>query len=261
VLWDRQRLTPLPAHFSPFDINNAGQIAGTIPGGPVGLRIATVWDRGTFVYLSLRPTDTNSTAYAVNNEGWVAGSAQNVFTLAPERPVVWANGSRVDLQYVGSGGGRALDINAIGQVVGHVRNGSTQVGQAALWAPDQSGQWLGVLLHDYAVGPYSSADAINDRGQAVGWVTSWNAVDRAVLWENGTRIDLVPGAIASAATDINERGQVVGYALVGNRRVPFLWENGTLIELPSHPLAPGATPLRINNRGDIIGTGGVLWTR
>ncbi len=66
-------------------------------------------------------------------------------------------------------------------------------------------------------GDYSSARAINNRGQIVGLSSTGDTIvsgllrdTRAVLWQNGTVIDLVEKQfIAPQATRINNRGQVL----------------------------------------------------
>jgi len=64
-------------------------------------------------------------------------------------------------------------------------------------------------------GTYSSASAVNDRGQVVG-ISSLkdNARRHAFLWENGRMHDpgTLPGDKSSAATGIDNRGRVVGWS-------------------------------------------------
>jgi len=84
---------------------------------------------------------------------------------------------------------------------------------------------------------YSYALSINERGQIVGWSRNlWDhpkdaeEVQRAVLWELGTIYDLnalIPrdsGWQLQEATDINERGQIVGYGLHQGVQRAFLLE-------------------------------------
>ena len=75
--------------------------------------------------------------------------------------------------------------------------------------------------------------SINNTGQIVGWGHFC-----AVLWDRGKicRLPLLPGDDHSAATDINDRGQIVGYSRnpTGTTRA-VLWEDGTAIELCNLP--------------------------
>ncbi len=111
---------------------------------------------------------------------------------------------------------------------------------------------------------YSVATDINSRGQIAGRAYNpqpnqpnlllWPS--HAVLWENGRMRDLgmLPGTISSRAYGINDRGQVVGWALTKNKlRRPFLWENGRLTALRGDAVSAATG---INNRGQIIGISG-----
>jgi probable HAF family extracellular repeat protein len=119
------------------------------------------------------------------------------------------------------------------------------------------------------------ATAVNSRGQVVGWAETpvhdptCDAPQvlqfRAVVWEpkKGTTRELrpLPGDSASAATAINERGQVVGISgecdmAVGRftARHAVLWDkDGTPTELPNLGGLSWHTPTAINQRGDVVG--------
>lgn len=121
---------------------------------------------------------------------------------------------------------------------------------------EESVAWLASLLIDwrrppppvsqYIVTPVGTlggraswAAAINNRGQVVGG--SLLVDDRtvsALLWDNGYATDLgiLPGYEGSTASDINDNGQVVGWASSTQRLDPdgrainraFKWDNGVL---------------------------------
>ena len=95
---------------------------------------------------------------------------------------------------------------------------------------------------------------------------------RAVMWEprkqeNGrmkrTQLRPLPGDATSAATGINERGQVVGISgecddAVGDRSATHavLWEeNGRVIDIGDLGGEFWHTPMDINDRGGVIGFG------
>jgi probable HAF family extracellular repeat protein len=124
-------------------------------------------------------------------------------------------------------------------------------------------------------GTHGFATGINNRGQVVGWAetpvldptcnqTTQKLQFRAVLWEphRNRKTELKPyrGDSTSAATAINERGQVVGISgecdqAVGrfSARHAVLWENGRVTRLPDLGGTSWHTPMAINERGDVVG--------
>lgn len=124
-------------------------------------------------------------------------------------------------------------------------------------------------------GGYNSfATGTNNRGQTVGWAEN-GVVDssctapqvlqfRAVVWEhNGESItDLPPfsGDSTSAATAINDRGQVVGISGICGSSVgrfsathAMLWYRGTATNLGTLGGIAWDTPMAINSHGDVVG--------
>src|SRR4051812_38482212 len=79
---------------------------------------------------------------------------------------------------------------------------------------------LGTLVTDPSFGgSYSSATAVNNAGQIVGWADA-NDARRAFLYSNGVMSNL--GSLSSSggysdANDINELGEVVGSTTVGSQ--------------------------------------------
>lgn len=85
-------------------------------------------------------------------------------------------------------------------------------------------------------GTASVARRFNDAGQAVGdSYVSGNLMRHAVLYQDGTLVDLTPGLVGeSFALDINASGQIVGSAFPGaTSQFAFLYDNGTLLDLNS----------------------------
>ncbi|MGQ0639547.1 MAG: hypothetical protein ACT4P6_02065 [Gemmatimonadaceae bacterium] len=118
------------------------------------------------------------------------------------------------------------------------------------------------------------ATGVNNRGQIVGWAETrvldptCNAPQRlqfrAVLWEPNKALTRelppLPGDSTSAATAINERGQVVGISgrcdvAVGRFSAlsSVMWEDGKPTEIPNLGGDAWHTPMAINNRGDVVG--------
>jgi probable HAF family extracellular repeat protein len=127
-------------------------------------------------------------------------------------------------------------------------------------------------------GPYSSALAINDLGQVVGYSTLASGDSHAFLWQAGTGMrDLgnLPNTASrtSAARAINDVGRVVGesYTAFGDYQShAFLWEEGAGMQDLGTPFdGDSSVAYGINSAGQIVGqssaagaqTHAVLWTR
>jgi probable HAF family extracellular repeat protein len=126
----------------------------------------------------------------------------------------------------------AVDINNNGQVV--LNTGSAVV-------------WDGTTFTDLGAG---SPLAINNAGQVVGTTTDSLTLPRAAAWL-GAGASRLPGPVDennSAASDINDHGQIAGFQRVGGRFFyATTWENGGYSNL-GLGIARG-----INNSGQIVG--------
>jgi probable HAF family extracellular repeat protein len=218
-------------------------------------------------------TDAVSSAEAINNRGQVVGvsdtNARGPYGFGRlSRAFLWDSG-----RLVGLGGGTSFDrsaalaINEQGQIAGGWSRFTLigQSGGAELWEDaDENGEFspdeavdLG-YLDENVFPPYSFAYGINDQGQVVGTSrTVDESTQHAFLWQDGRMIDLTgPGERMSAATDINTRGQVVGYG--GHA---LLWEdrNGNGAADGSETLDLGTLggefsfAEAINERGQVVG--------
>jgi probable HAF family extracellular repeat protein len=111
-------------------------------------------------------------------------------------------------------------------------------------------------------GAWNTPDAINDRGQIVGFSDLPGDTDgspnfHAVLWTadgpqcGGRCLDLgtLSGDILSEATGINNHGQIVGVSIGANGSRAFLWEDGKMLDLNGF-VVPGTT-LQLVSTGDI----------
>jgi probable HAF family extracellular repeat protein len=149
-------------------------------------------------------------------------------------------------------GTEATGINASGQIVGFFEDGSTPARKIQGFL-DTNGTFT-------TIGPASTSNSngdplgINDAGQIVGsYFDSANA-EHGFLYVNGiyTTID-APGGVFTAASAINNSGQIVGRFCDGPVCHGYLDANGTFttIDVPGAGSYTGA--LGINDAGQIVG--------
>lgn len=181
-----------PAPFTPamaFDINNAGQAAGTLLANAVGFR----WEAGVLEPLvPLQPDGVDEDAYGINELGEVVGRG----LLAPPvryHATLWPNPATVqDLGTLGGENSVARDINDETTIVG---SSETATGEtvAFIWHADFGMQSLGTLG-----GANSSAFGINSAGQIVGESETATGQIHATLWmvtfATVFHIDIKPGS-------------------------------------------------------------------
>jgi probable HAF family extracellular repeat protein len=133
-------------------------------------------------------------------------------------------------------------------------------------------QWI--PLDSRGAGFRSTAIAINDQNQVVGWAGDATGASHAVLWVGGVMLDLgTLGGATSAATAINQSGQVTGWSnTAANTTDAFFWDNGIIQDLGpvdfnlwkvigGYPIL--LSPVHINDQGKVIGNrpggGAFLW--
>jgi probable HAF family extracellular repeat protein len=117
--------------------------------------------------------------------------------------------------------------------------------------------WEGEIIHEFPIFSGDSdgfAIAINDKGQAVGQTGDCTQPFHGVIWNHGAVRDLGNlGDLQLAPQDINNKGQVVGYAFSPSAIVAFVWEDGVAKTLGT--LAPDvfSVATAINDQGQIVG--------
>ena len=227
--------------------------------------------------MSALPTvgGNNGQASAINNRGEVAGYAETSVVDSGCPPfkitaaVMWEKGKAVALPTVGGDlDGVAFGINDHGQAVGY--SGSCVAAtHAVVWKNNTA-----FVLQDLGVARSNIANAINNLDQSVGQVRRADGSARvAALWQpDGTLkvLDqhsckcILSGDLASFATGINNRGQVVGSTIDSDNNWShgFIWRNGVMTDL--NTLISGDSNLsvisasNINERGQISGMATVV---
>jgi len=234
---------------------------------------------------------TAGSANGINDRGWITG-ADNLAGDLTSVATLWVNGSAIPLGTLENGPNSTVawpfksnngvivgiselpDADPLGEdfscwpfFAAAVPTG--RICQGFRW---QNGQMT--ALPPLPGGYSSYATGVNNRGQVVGWAENGvhdSTCDptfqilqfRAVIWQpNGTMQELppLPGDSTSAATAINDLGQVVGISgdcgiAVGSvsAKHAVLWQNGAPIDLGNIGGDAWNTPTTINNHTTIVG--------
>jgi len=233
------------------------------------------------------PLGGNARGVSINNHDWVAGLSSLPGNLT-RHAALWRGEHGTDLGTLG-GPNSSLQwpgLNDLGVVVGISEtadlNPLQESWSCSAFFPTVTKHIcrgfvyeLGQMRALPTLGGYDGfATEVNRAGAIVGWaetpvhdptcVSPQVLQFRAVLWEPHTRTahELPPlaGDSTSAATGINNRGQVVGISgrcdvAVGefSAQHAVLWENGVPTRLPDFGGAAWNTPVDINDNGDVTG--------
>jgi probable HAF family extracellular repeat protein len=234
---------------------------------------------------------TSSVGYSVNDRGWVAGRS-NLPGNQSRHATLWRNGALTDLGTLGGPNANSAVLWPVKNLRGIV-SGITQTSEpdplhekwsCGFFFPAATGtgyRCLGFRWQDGVMTPlptlggtHGFATGTNDRGETVGWAE--NTVHdstcvlpqvlqfRAVVWgsKDGQIRELppLPGDSVSAATALNDRGQVVGISGICDQAAgrfsaihDVLWEHGKPIDIGDLGGVAWNTPMAINQRGDVVG--------
>jgi probable HAF family extracellular repeat protein len=206
----------------------------------------------------------------VNQNGQVAGFSYTSYmpnqgTGVPTvHPFLWEPRT-THMRDLGTIGGTLVfglnGLNVRGDVIGNMTVAGDQDFHAFLW----NGKHL-LDLGTFG-GSNSNAEALNDRGVAVGEADYPSGcsgpAQHAALWKNGRMTDLgvLPDTLRSSAFAVNSSDQVVGFSLTCDYSSgpAFLWEHGSMVDLNTlvshHPNFYMFWGLGIDDRGEITGLG------
>jgi probable HAF family extracellular repeat protein len=231
-LWQNGHIMALPTlggnNGQAAAINNRGQIVGisetTVPDSgcpsskhPGTTILPVMWEKGEVRALPTLPGEPDGFVQGLNDQGQAVGATGTCTSFAIHA-VLWESDHAFQLADLGHTGSDAYAINDHGQAVGYVSttDGSTIV--ASLWPNGAHGAVtnLGILPGDGA----AFATGINNRAQVVGSTFNSEGWSRGFIWQNNVMTDLntlIPGDSnlkIIAASNINERGQISGMAMV-----------------------------------------------
>ena len=205
-------------------INNRGQIVGisetTVPdpgcpsSKPGKIVSPVLWEKGGVRSLPTVAGDPDGFVQGINDQGQAVGSS-GVCTSMAIHAVLWEKGTAFQLPDLGRDGNDAYAINDHDQIVGYVSSPDGTTIFAAIW---QNGGVTSIptLPEDSA----AFATGINNRGQVVGSTFNSMGWSHGFISQDGVMTDLnklIPGdsnLFIIAASNINERGQISGMAVV-----------------------------------------------
>jgi probable HAF family extracellular repeat protein len=290
-------------------LNNRGVVAGgadTSTADPFCLNADCLashtfrWQSGVLMDLGALPGATPglnlSEPQWINDRGDIVGASENgkidpALAFPEFRAVLWKDGQIIDLGTFGGTVSIAYAVNNRVQVAGFALNAIPDpfplLGFPFLAVPpvtqSRAFLWEKGEMRDLGTlgGPDAAAFWVNESGQVAGCSltnatpnpTTGKPTADPFLWtKDDGMIDLgTLGGADGCASDLNNRGQVVGFSNLGGDQAghPFLWDDGVLTDLGTFGGSFGF-PEGINEFGEIVGEAGfpgdvifhaVLWTK
>jgi len=231
---------------------------------------------------------TVSGASAINNRGWVMGAA-NLPGDTTEHATVWIDGKLNDLHTLGGPNSAVVwpsVKNNHGVIVGVSETGDlnplNEYWSCALaFFPTIDGHicrgfaWKDGHMAELPTlgGLNGVATGVNNREQVVGWAeTSFHDPTcnppqvlqfQGIVYDRERNVQTLPPLPPdpdSAATAINDKGQIVGISGICANAIggysathAVLWENGVPTRIGDFGGSAWNTPTAINNRGEVVG--------
>ena len=220
-IWRDGRIVSLHHPSQPVraaDLNDHGQVTGTLEGSTPWLNRAFRWQDGQFTDLGAPGDESWTVGIAVNNRGVVLGWVYEEIGL-PAGGFLWRNGVMTvfGTEFASI---TPLDLNDRGQVLSNAQVTEDAAVHPYLWYRGRMTDLMAGRPHATGLG-----QDINGAGDVAGSIDS-----RPVLWRGGRTMFLLPPKWRGTAVSVNERGDVAGVAATGSgdeadARV-FLWRDG-----------------------------------
>ena len=269
-------------------ISESGLIAGGSENGMIDPLLgvpehhAVLWENGQIIDLGTLGGGYQSTAWAVNSHGQVAGDSLNLvpdpFNPAgtQERTFLWQDGVMQDLGTLGGpdagliGFKGNVEMNERGQVVACSLTSLTPNPDTGL-PPVDPFLWdkeKGMLDLGSLGGASGCAINLNNRGQVVGYSSLAEHPGACLtggpgchpfLWDRGVLTDLgTLGGTFGFSNSVNETGEAVGAATTQGDQAfhAFLWKKGIMTDLGTVPGDSCSGAFAINSKGQVVGNSG-----
>jgi probable HAF family extracellular repeat protein len=277
------------------DLNNQGAFAGSADTSAIDplcffdypdcyAAHAFVWQNGTKTDLGLIPGGTNSQVNWISANGLMTGGGDNgqfdpILGIPQIRGTLWAHdGSITEVGALpGTYFANPFAVNDRGEVVGAAMN--TIPDSNSIWGigyQTRAFYWENGVMQDLGTlgtGTDALAGLINERGQVVG-NSYTNAIPSAVCNDNIAYYLLTTGAFiwdkkngmkdlggfggtCTLASDLNNRGQVVGGSALPGDSIfhPFVWDAETGMTTLGTPDGGYGGAGALNENGDVVGSG------
>lgn len=195
-------------------------------------------------------------AYSINDSGQVVGRSLLTDPAAGGHSFLYSDRTLTDLAPFEVGfSWSSKYLNNLGLI-----GGVTRIDTVLRPALYDAGQITVLPSLGLGCGGFCAGEvtAVNSFGLAAGWSSISDELYHAVLWGNGTLLDLGSFGAWSYASSLNDAGMVVGLSAYERSQPdedwvqhPFLYANGVMTDLTQFGLV---VAVDINNQGQVVGS-------